>query len=212
MVKWVLSLGPDAPTTPAIEIEPYLSLLKRDCAGALRSADRVFGNQDDPRGAVYRGAANACLAAFHGQPQRWAPARRQLAIALAGSAKLRCAEQTTLAWLESVVGLHDEDRTRGFEAQAPQGFYSQVERLEPDHGTAGQEVRVEGTNLQCAIGVRIEQGTQSELADLIPDPGGGGASFTVPEGLAPGAAEVVVLGYIDDWQMGRVAFTYEAGG
>ena len=176
MVKWVLSLGPDAPTTPAIEIEPYLWLLKRDCAGALRSADRVFGNQDDPRGAVYRGAANACLAAFHGQPQRWAPARRQLAIALAGSANLRCAERTTLAWLESVVGLHDEDRARG------------------------------------AVGVRIEQGTQSELADLIPDPGGGGASFTVPEGLAPGAAEVVVLGYIDDWQMGRVAFTYEAGG
>ena len=129
-------------------------------------------------------------AARAGRPQRWVPARRQLAIALAGSANLRCAGQTTLEWLESVVGLHDEDRTRGFEAQARQGFYSQVERLEPDHGTAGQEVRVEGTNLQCAIGVRIEQGTQSELADLIPDPGGGGASFTVPEGLAPGAAEV----------------------
>jgi hypothetical protein len=212
VIQWVLSLGPDAPTTPAVEIEPYLLLLERDCAGALQSANTWFANQDDPRGAVYRGAASACLAAFHDQPQRWAAARRHLAIALAGAGTLRCAEQATLEWLEAVVGLHDEDRTRGFEAQAPQGFYSHVDRLDPDHGPAGRVVQVEGANLQCASGVRLEQGEEQVVADLEPDPSGRLAFFTVPEGLAPGEAELVVLGYIDDWEMGRAAFTYEAGG
>ena len=83
------------------------------------------------------------------------------------------AEQTTLEWPESVVGLHDEDRTPRIRGAGAAGFYSQVERFEPDHGAAGQEVQVEGTNLQCAIGVRVEQGTQSTLVDdkyfLIPD-------------------------------------------
>ena len=183
VVKWVLSLGPDAPTTPAIEIEPYLSLLERDCAGALQSADRVFGNQDDPRGAVYRGAANACLAAFQGQPQRWAPARRQLASP--SPAAPTCAVPSSRRWSgwsrSSGCTTRTGPRVRG--AGAAGVLQPGRDRLEPDHGAAGQEVRVVGTNLQCASGVRVEQKTRSEPADVIPDPGGGGASFTVPEGL-----------------------------
>jgi hypothetical protein len=212
VVQWVLSLGPEAPTSPAVEIEPYLLLLRRDCAGALESANTWFGDQDDARGAVYRGAATACLAAFHGQPQRWAAASRHLTIALAGSHRLSCAERVTLEWLEAIVGLHEEDRTRAFAAEAPQGYYSGVERLSPDHGPAGQEVRVEGSNLRCGVEVEITQGSQVVSAQLFPEPGGGGAAFTAPEGLAPGPAEVAVLGDVDSWVIGRATFTYEEAG
>ena len=42
VVKWVLSLGPDAPNTPAIEIEPYLSLLDK-CGIRLKE----FGDSNE---------------------------------------------------------------------------------------------------------------------------------------------------------------------
>jgi hypothetical protein len=208
VVEWVLSLGPDAPRSPIITLEPYLLLLDRKCDEALASAEAI--SESNPAGAVYRGASNACLAAFGGQPQRWAAARRHLTTALAASGQLQCAERATLEWLEAVVGLHDEDRTRAFVAQAPQGFYSSIEPLEPDHGPAGAEVLVKGTNLDCVDEVSLVQGNVDERARLFPDAGGGTASFTVPEGLAPGRAEAVFRSDLP-WGMGRATFTYEAG-
>jgi hypothetical protein len=209
VIQWVLSLGPDAPRSPIITLEPYLLLLDRKCDEALASAEQF--SESDPRGAVYRGAANACLAAFHGQPQRWAAARRQLATALAGSGTLQCAERATLEWVEAIVGLHDEDRTRTFVPEAPQGFYSGIERLVPDHGPAGTEVRVEGTNLHCVGEVTVEQGTLERSVMLFHDPGGHSASFIAPPDLAPGRAEIVFHGDVDPWVMGRATYTYDAG-
>ena len=208
MIQWVLSLGPDAPKGPIITLEPYLLLLEHKCDEALASAERI--SESNPAGAVYRGASNACLAAFHGQPQRWAAARRYLAAALAGSGQLECAERATLEWLEGIVGLHDEDRSRTFVAATPKGFYSGIEQLVPDHGPAGTEVQVKGTNLDCVDDVSLAQGNVEQRATLFHDPGGRNASFTAPDGLAPGRAEVVFHSNLP-WGMGGATFTYEAG-
>ena len=182
------------------------------CAEALATVDANDYFDHRRAGAVYRGAATACLAAFHQQPQRWIEARRSLAAAQSSTEDLNCPERVTLAWLEQVVGLHEQDPDRPFVAQEPQGFYTGIERLDPDHGPKGKQVRVKGSNLDCANEIAVTQaGSKLENIPVTHDPSGS-LTFTAPGGFNPGQAKVTLLNTNENYTIGEATFTYEAGG
>jgi hypothetical protein len=187
-------------------------LHEHKCAEALATVDANDYFDHRRAGAVYRGAATACLAAFHQQPQRWIEARRSLAAAQSSTEDLNCPERVTLAWLEQVVGLHEQDPDRPFVAQEPQGFYTGIERLDPDHGPKGKQVRVKGSNLDCANEIAVTQaGSKLENIPVTHDPSGS-LTFTAPGGFNPGQAKVTLLNTNENYTIGEATFTYEAGG
>jgi hypothetical protein len=212
-IRWILSLGPDGPTSPIFYIEPYLRLHEHKCAEALATVDANDYFEHRRSGAVYRGAATACLAAFHQQPQRWIEARRSLAAAQSSTEDLNCPERVTLAWLQQVVGFHEQDPDRTFVAQEPQGFYTGIERLDPDHGPPGKQVRVKGSNLHCANEIEVTQaGSKPKNIPVTHDPSGS-LTFTAPDGFSPGQAKVTLLNTKEIYTIGDATFTYdEAGG
>ena len=214
VIRWILSLAPEGPTSPTSNVKPYLLLRKRECSEALTWIDSP-DNKDqlsDRERAVYRGTATACLAAFHQQPQRWVEARRHLANASSSSEKLNCPARLTLAWLQQVVGLHEQDPDRTFVDEQPQGVYAGIQQqLEPDHGSAGEQVRVEGTNLDCVSFVSVDRKDDSkdpESARYTVDPSGRRLTFTAPDGFDPGPVDVTFDGN-ETYVVGRATFTYD---
>jgi hypothetical protein len=191
-IRWILSLGPEGPTSPVPFIAPYLDLRDGECAEALNRVELDKEQLSDHQWAIYRGAATACLAAFHQQPRRWAEARRHLADAQSSSAQLNCPERVTLAWLQLVVGLHEQDPDRAFVAQEPQGFYTAVERIDPANGKAGDQVTVEGNNLDCATRVFVSRGGNEEEVPFNPDQGGRSGTFKAPAGFSTGPVRVTL--------------------
>ena len=211
-IRWILSLGPGGPTSPIFYIEPYLRLRERKCDEALAIVDANDYFDHRRAGAVYRGAATACLAAFHEQPQRWAEARRYLADARSSSEELNCPERATLAWLQQVVDLHEQDPDRTFVAQQPQGFYTGIERLDPDHGHKGDQVQVKGNNLDCTNEIAVTQaGSKPENIPVTHD-SSGTITFTAPGGFNPGQAKVTLLNTKENYTIGDITFIYEAEG
>lgn len=206
-IRWILSLGPEGPDSPIFYIEPYIDLRDGNCAEALANIE--LSDLSDHQRAIYRGAATACLAAFHRQPQRWAEARRHLADARSSSAKLNCPERVTLAWLEQIVGLHEQDPDRPFVAQQPQGFYTSIEQLVPDHGPSGTQVRVEGNNLDCATRVVVKATGKKDEVGFKPDPSGRSGTFEAPAGFDAGPATVTLCNQGENWTIGHATFTYE---
>jgi hypothetical protein len=160
VIRWILSLAPEGPTSPTSNVKPYMLLRDRECSEALTWIDSP-DNRDqvsDRERAIYRGTATACLAAFHQQPQRWVEAHRHLADANSSSEELNCPARLTLAWLQRVVGLHEQDPDRTFVDEQPQGVYAGIQQqLEPARGSAGEQVRVEGTNLDCVSFVSVDR-------------------------------------------------------
>jgi IPT/TIG domain len=212
VIRWIMSLGPEGPSSPIFFIAPYLHLRDGDCAQALNRVE--LDNLSGHRRAIYRGAATACLAAFHQQPKRWAEARRHLADAQSSSAQLNCPERVTLAWLQQVVGLHQQDPDRAFVAQKPQGFYTAVERIDPTNGKAGDQVTVEGTNLDCATKVTVGRGGTPKEEPFKPDQGGRSGTFKAPTGFSPGPVRVTLINEGENYTIGHATFTYKssAGG
>jgi hypothetical protein len=208
-IRWILSLGPEGPDSPIFYIEPYIDLRKGKCAEALTRIEQT--ELSDHQRAIYRGAATACLAAFHQQPQRWAEARRHLADARSSSAELNCPERVTLAWLQQIVGLHERDPDRPFVAQQPQGFYTGIEQLVPDHGPSGTQVRVEGNNVDCATRVKVVSGTgnKEEEVPFKPDPSGRSGTFEAPAGFDAGPAKVTLRNEGENYTIGHATFTYK---
>jgi hypothetical protein len=214
VIRWILSLAPEGPTSPTSNVKPYLLLRNRECSEALTWIDSP-DNKDqlsDRERAVYRGTATACLAAFHQQPQRWPEAGRHLADARSSSEKLNCPARLTLAWLQQVVGLHEQNPERTFVDEQPQGVYAGIQQqLEPDHGSAGEQVHVEGTNLDCVSFVSVDRKNDSkdaESARYTVDPSGHRLTFTAPDGFDPGPVDVTFDGN-EDYVVGRATFTYD---
>jgi hypothetical protein len=219
-IRWIMSLAPEGPDSPTSDVRPYMFLRDRNCAEALRRVDELTqsGELRDYQRAIYRGAATACLAAFHRQPQRWVEARRHLTDAISSNAKLKCSERMTLAWLQLLVGLHERDPDRTFVAQPPQGIYATMGQITPDRGSPGDEVQVEGSNLDCVDFVSLDVPDRPEVnikdALFTVDPGGRRLTFTAPDGFDPGPVQVT-FGGNDDYVVGQVTFTYKdpaAGG
>jgi hypothetical protein len=214
-IRWILSLGPEGPTSPTSDVRPYMFLRDGDCDEALARIEHLTETDQlsDRQRAIYRGAATACLAAFHQQPQRWAEARRHLADARSSSAKLNCPERVTLAWLEQIVGLHERDPDRPFVAQQPQGFYTGIEQLVPDHGASGTQVRVEGNNLDCATNVVVtgigNKEEKKEELPFTPDPSGRSGTFEAPAGFDAGPAQVTLCNQRENYTIGHATFTYK---
>jgi hypothetical protein len=218
-IRWILSLAPEGPTSPTSNVKPYMLLRDRECSEALTWIDSP-DNKDqvsDRERAIYRGTAMACLAAFHQQPQRWAEARRHLTDANSRSEELNCPARLTLVWLQRVVGLHEQDSDRTFVAQQPQGVYAGIERLVPARGSAGEQVQVEGSNLDCVDFVSVDRESDSKdaaSARYTVDPSGRRLTFTAPDGFDPGPVDVTFHGN-ETYVVGRATFTYEdssAGG
>jgi hypothetical protein len=220
VIRWILSLAPEGPTSPTSNVKPYMLLRDRECSEALTWIDSP-DNKDqvsDRERAIYRGTATACLAAFHQQPQRWVEAHRHLADANSSSEELNCPARLTLAWLQRVVGLHEQDRDRTFVDEQPQGVYAGIQQqLEPARGSAGEQVRVEGTNLDCVSFVSVDRKSDSKdavSARYTVDPSGRRLTFTAPDGFDPSPVDVTFDGN-ETYVVGRATFTYEdssAGG
>ena len=219
VIRWIMSLAPEGPTSPTSDVKPYMFLRDGECGEALNRVEQLTqeGQLRDNQRAIYRGAATACLAAFHQQPRRWVEARRHLADAKASSAELNCPERMTLAWLQLIVGLHERDPDRAFVAQQPQGIYATIQGLDPERGPEGTQVRVEGSNLDCVDFVTLDIPDRPEVnakdARFRVDPGGGRLTFTAPDGFDPGQVEVT-FGGNEDYVVGHATFTYKssAGG
>jgi len=210
-IRWILSLGPDAPRTPIRGMEPYFLLLERKCGEALAKTKELHG--ENPESAVFYGAATACLAAFHQQPERWEEARRYLAIANSDGGVRGCEKRALLEWLRLIVGLHEGDPDRAFVAQEPQGFYTTIGEVMPASGKEGDQVQVKGRNLGCSFGVRVVRGTQEvsvESSDFKKNLDGS-ITFRAPGGFSPGPATLEIQGD-ETWVLGRVTFTYKAEG
>jgi hypothetical protein len=211
-IRWILSLGPKGPDSPIFYIEPYLRLRERACDAALASVDSYpdYFDAHSRSAAVYRGAATACLAAFHQQPQRWAEARQHLTIASSSGQPLNCPERATLVWLERIVELHEQDPQRPFVLEESQGSYINVARLVPDHGGEGDEVRVEGSNLDCTRSVEVSRGGgDPKYATFTHGPGGQSLTFTAPGGFSPGRVTVAFLNNDENYTVGEASFTYD---
>ena len=110
-----------------------------------------------------------------------------------------------------MVGLHEQDPDRTFVAQQPQGVYAGIERLVPASGSAGEQVRVEGSNLDCVSSVSVDRKSDSKDAAYPPytvDPSGRRLTFTAPDGFDPGPVDVTFDGN-ETYVVGRATFTYE---
>ena len=210
-IRWILSLGPKGPDSPIFYIDPYLRLRERACDEALASVDSYpdYFDQHSRAAAVYRGAATACLAAFHQQPQRWAEARQHLTIASSSGQPLNCPERATLVWLQLVVELHEQDPQRPFVAEQPHGSYTNVVGLVPDHGQEGDTVRVEGSNLDCTSAVEVSNGDHKETPTITRGPGGRSLTFTAPGGFKSGQVKVTLLNNSENYTIGEASFTYD---
>jgi hypothetical protein len=212
-IRWILSLAPEGPTSPTSNVKPYMLLRDQKCSEALTWIDSP-ANKDqvsDRERAIYRGTATACLAAFHQQPRRWAEARRHLADAQSSSAQLNCPARLTLAWLQRVVGLHEQDPDRAFVAQQPQGIYATIQGLDPERGPEGTQVQAKGSNLDCVSSVSVDRKNDSKDAAYPPytvDPSGRRLTFTAPDGFGPGSVDVTFDGN-EDYVVGRATFTYQ---
>jgi IPT/TIG domain len=210
VIRWIMSLGPEGPTSPIFFIAPYLDLRDGNCAEALNRVELDKEHLSNHQWAIYRGAATACLAAFHQQPRRWAEARRHLADAQSSSAQLNCPERVTLAWLQLVVGLHEQDPDRAFVVQKPQGFYTAVERIDPTNGKAGDQITVEGNNLDCATKVTVSRSAkQKKELPFNPDQGGRSGTFKAPAGFSTGPVRVTLKNEGENYTIGHATFTYK---
>jgi hypothetical protein len=164
LIAWLLDLGPSAPSGPS-EFRAYERLMTLDCAGLMERLDDA--EHDDalnlrPRSeALYRAVGSACLAAFDGRSDLW-PAARELA-AVAGEGTGSCLDRATRRLLDELLDAHEADPTAIFEpatgesdAQAPP--CPRIDRLVPDGGPLGAEIRIEGANLAEVDEVRMVYG------------------------------------------------------
>lgn len=158
LVTWLLALGPSAPAIPT-EFAIYEKLESRQCDSI--SQDDLSGGWDNGTASaaarVYRGAASACRAAFHGQPNLWAAAEEALGQAGSQTSNLACIDLAVLDLLRQLVKLHRSNPEGEFEVGSPAGGgisgpCPTLSRLDPDRGPQGTEVKISGANLS-----RLEQ-------------------------------------------------------
>jgi hypothetical protein len=164
LIAWLLDLGPSAPSGPS-EFRAYERLMTLDCAGLIERLDDA--EHDDalnlrPRSeALYRAVGSACLAAFDGRSDLW-PAARELA-AVAGEGTGSCLDRATRRLLDDLLAAHEADPTAIFEAAKGAGNAHappcpRIDRLVPDGGPLGAEIRIEGANLAEDVEVDVVYG------------------------------------------------------
>ncbi|MGQ0609203.1 MAG: PASTA domain-containing protein, partial [Chloroflexota bacterium] len=115
VIAWILGLGPSAPTGPP-EFQAYQLLLDGSCATLaerLQTDGDDLRTLDDAAQRLYAGTAAACLAALHGQPERWADAEN----ALQGlEPPVSCVDVTAYELLRRLVDAHASSPSAQFVA------------------------------------------------------------------------------------------------
>jgi len=160
VIAWILSLGPGAPTGPP-EFQAYLLLRDRACgtlAQGLVTDGSALASLEQQARALYGAAADACLAAFEGQTDRWAAAQEAMQTL---QRPVSCLDVAAYELLAQLVDAHGRNPEAQFQANTdPSAGYAPpcptITALEPDRGPLGTVVRVAGTNLDHVERVLIQ--------------------------------------------------------
>ncbi len=156
IVAWIKDLGPlgggSGPSDAA-----FSSIVNDKCTAAITWAKDL----SEPVRSLYEGTGSACLAAFHGQPQRWSRAEAALVTVTSRRASLDCFGQATFLLLKQLVDLHRTDPNRPLrKGKASPGSgprCPQILTVDPDHGPAagGYPVRINGIHLPTSVGIHF---------------------------------------------------------
>jgi len=201
VIAWILALPPDAPPGPP-EFQGYQHLLDGTCqllADGVATEDHDLQGLDEETGGLYGGLAAACLAAFHGQPDRWADAD---AVFDGLGPPDGCVNVAAYDLLRRLVEAHRSNPAGEFSEADPSVAHAPpcptISALEPTQGPPGTQVRILGTNLDqvLKIFVYFENGG---VDDPTAQPDGDSLIFTM--GGSPGDGQVcvaIVAG--DQWE------------
>lgn len=159
VIQWIIDFGPLGPKgVRTDDRRPFAALAAGDCERVLKRT----GKLPEPTRSLYEGAASACLAAFHHQPDRWPRAYEALAVVRPHLPRLDCLDRAVYQLLDSMTELHrqypdavltkDSDEQQGGKLSCPR-----IVRLVPDHGPrqGGYPVRVVGVNLPPTVGIHF---------------------------------------------------------
>jgi hypothetical protein len=158
IIAWILSLPPDAPPGPP-EFQAYQYLLDRNCpdlAARVSTEGDDLQRLDEETDGLYGGLAAACLAAFHGQPDRWAEADAAFdGLGLPEG----CVNVAAYDLLRRLVEGHRSNPTGVFQEADPSEAHAPpcptISALEPAQGPPGTQVRIRGTNLDQVLKIFV---------------------------------------------------------
>ena len=211
IVDWLLEYtpgsglaGPGPAPSPGVssyqEQRVYRALAKGSCAGALSLAERL----PNWSRSLYRGAARACLAAFHGRTQLWDGAGKDRD-AFAAAGPLGCPESDVYRLLNDLLEAHRQDPTATIErkvgGRVDASTCPRIVAVTPNHGprSGGQRVTVTGVNLPDRVYIYFGDATLGPVA--VHD---NRAVITVPSMRRAGARKSGIA--VPEWPGDPVAF------
>jgi IPT/TIG domain len=214
VIQWINEEGPLSGGASGPDDEAFEAMLAGDCRGALRAIERSADEPTDPIRSVYLGAANACLAAFEGQPELWPRAEASAARVAGQASRLACETRAIYRLLERLLEAHRADPGAQLR-RGPVGVRGVLScplftSITPDHGPAegGYPVRITGEHLTGTVGVRfdLDHRVQAVAQD-------GALTVTMPPAsvASPGGREVMIWpdGAPAVFGAGAVYFTYD---
>lgn len=212
IVAWILGLGPSAPQGPP-EFTAYRELQNLRCAKVFDRVDDL----DEPAVTLYRGAAQACLAAFEGQRELWPEAAAARSFVGDRREDLNCMDRAAFALLDRLVALHAKHPDRQFR-RAPSSKSKaapcpKITDITPEPASEGEVVRIEGHNLGGnVIDVSLIDSNGKSQSGGSLTPVGGTLELTLPEEPPSDASATVciVVHAEPDWIADGELFTYNA--
>ena len=140
IIAWILDLAPGAPTGPP-EFAAYRAVRELRCEEVFPRLDDI---QNPASRRLYGGAAQACLAAFRGQRDRWPEAQAAYAEAKGNEDGLSCMDVVVLKVLGQLVSAHQQNPSGSFQRSNKGTWMAPpcpaISRIEPDHGVEGTTV------------------------------------------------------------------------
>jgi hypothetical protein len=205
-VRWIKDLGIMGGAGDTGPVAAYGQLSDGECAFMLPLDTEQFTARELR---LYRGAAHACLAAFHGEPGRWAQAAADFAALSGQTGGFNCLDRNAYSLLKSLVETHRQAPTarlvRGGGADGAAPACPRILDVVPNHGPAagGYPVRLVGEHLPARAVVEWS-GRSFEVSTKD----GREATLTVPP---LGDAQIASI-WVDGWPYGlygAVEFTYD---
>ena len=169
--RWVVWLQDLAPTSGGADMPnaiAYYQIVDDECSSALETAKDLEG---DASTSVYRGAARACLAAFHDRPELWDDAAQDLRAA-AHDDRVLCTERVLYDLLQTLVQTHtDHPAAKLLKSNKPSGVLPcpRIFSVSPSHGPAagGYEVVAHGESLPAKVTILIDDLASDEYDEVI---------------------------------------------
>lgn len=150
IIDWIRDLGLTGGGTSEKE-GLFTALSEGRCAEVLtRLTGAPSDELDDTTVVLYRGAAQACLAAFGQRSALWAPAETALADLTYRGGSLDCIDRSVYDLLRTLIEVHRSDPAatlvRGGQSSTAGPRCPRVRSLDPDHGPAagGYDILVIG--------------------------------------------------------------------